>query len=140
MSHAYKQESGTREQQDWLARAAAEQGHSLPSEALDEAPDLREDLSFYLQAYHELSTVRPVAFSGIAPLPYDKVIEYAERHKLDEEEFEDFCEIINGLDAKFREFLTEESEAKTEANENDGKGNKSHNRPRDRSRRGKGRR
>lgn len=129
MIDAYRSEkTEKRDKQDWLARAAAEEGHVIPDDTLDDSPDLREDLRFYLVAYQELSTIRPAAFSGVMPLPYDKVDEYAERYKLDPEETEDFRDIINGLDSEFRAFLDKESEKEPGKN-HDGKSDKSNDRP-----------
>jgi hypothetical protein len=135
---AYKSDdTDKRDKQDWLARAAVEAGFDVPEETLDDSPDLREDLHFYLIAYQELSSIRPASFDGVMPLPYDKVIEYAERYKLEPEEVEEFCDIINTLDSEFRKFLSEKSEDKSE-HSNDGTRNTSNHRPGNGNWRGKG--
>lgn len=116
-----------REREDWLIRVSEAEGFPLPPTVLEEEPEVREDLVFYLNAYMDLSTSRPVSFGGMRPLSWADLWAYAKAY--DVEDFEDFAEIINGVDKAFREHVEAEDEARNEA-ERDRASNPSNDRPR----------
>ena len=62
-----------------------------------EEPQLLPGDQFYLSAFHELSTTRATGFS-IGPIPWDKIVDYAELAGLDEDLRVDFQQVIRVLD------------------------------------------
>lgn len=65
---------------------------------LDE-PDLAPGLGWYLDAFAELGSCRPMAMSAIGPIPWTALDSYAQRHGIAGEDFEDFAVLIAALDA-----------------------------------------
>lgn len=51
-----------------------------------EAPELEPELQLYWEAFFELSTCRPSAFSGIAPIPWTAIQAYADAYRFDEDQ------------------------------------------------------
>lgn len=60
-----------------------------------DAPELDAGLEFYLHAYVDLSTCRPVGF-GPTPLPWTAIRDYAEAYGVDD--LDEFRAIIVGVD------------------------------------------
>ena len=62
-----------------------------------EEPLLLPGDQFYLSAFHELSTTRATGF-GLGPIPWDKILRYAEIAGLDDDLRADFQQVIRVLD------------------------------------------
>lgn len=91
---------------DWLAEAAAERGADLPAAVLDE-PELAPGLGWYLDAFAELGSCRPMAMSAIGPIPWTALDAYGRRHGIAGEAFEDFALLIGALDAAWLAHIEE---------------------------------
>lgn len=61
----------------------------------DIAPDV-EPFMFYIDAYRELSTSRPSSFSGVSPIPFSAIVEYAKIYEV--EDFFEFLYLIRVMD------------------------------------------
>ena len=71
----------------------------IPDKILN-APVLREDLSFYMIAFNDLSTCRAIGMAE-GPIPWTAVREYASQYQLDEDEFESMVFIIQKMDSEY---------------------------------------
>lgn len=71
-------------------------------------------LIFYLDAFHELSTSRPVGMA-VGPIPFTAIADYFRIYQL-EEEFDDFLYVIRRLDRVFLELNEEENKPKGNKN------------------------
>lgn len=65
---------------------------------------------WYLNAFWQLNTMRPVGF-GYGPIPHDSVVAYAEREGLDEVATKTFCLIIREMDSAFLTWHAENRKA-----------------------------
>lgn len=77
------------------------------------APELREDLQVYWQAYDELNTCRNYAgMSGVPlPIPWTAINEYAIRHRFAGEAFDDLVHIVRQVDDAYRGYVMENQES-----------------------------
>ncbi len=91
-------------------KAAYRRGET-PPEVFQNAPDLREDLVVYWQAYDELSTCR--GYAGMAgaptPIPWTAINEYAIRHRFAGDAFDDLVDIVRAVDDAFRSHTMEKA-------------------------------
>jgi len=55
-------------------------------------------LEFYYDAFEELSTCRPQSYS-LGLIPWTAINDFAKRYNLEREEFDEFSQIIRGLDS-----------------------------------------
>lgn len=86
---------------DWLERLADE-GHEIP--AVEERPQLYEDLILDWQAFLTISASRPQGLSGIAPLPLTEILAYAKIYDItDGEELQHFVTRIRLMDRLYIE-------------------------------------
>lgn len=76
-----------------------ERRQPLP-ESIKNAPRLLEGLGFYYTAFQELSTDRPVGM-GVGQIPWTSIDRFAERHGLEEEEYDSFLYLIRRMDEEF---------------------------------------
>lgn len=72
---------------------------------LQDAPELSPGLEFFWEAFFDLTTCRQAGVSGFGPIPYDKMVLYAEMYELDDEEILEFTFLIKSLDAVYVEKL-----------------------------------
>lgn len=90
---------------DWGADAeriiaAVGNGPLPPLPFLENRPELAAHLAFEWRAFLELSTDRPVGFSGAGPIPWVAIDRYAVRYGVhDPDDFEAFLTRIRALDA-----------------------------------------
>ena len=91
--------------------AASEKGRDFPEWYLNE-PYLEGFDAFYLRAFSDLSTCRS---SGMAlgPIPWHRILQYADHKRLNETMTEAFVTIIRGMDTAFLEHHAEKSETPT---------------------------
>lgn len=73
---------------------------------LDE-PDLAPGLGWYLDAFAELGSCRPMAMAAIGPIPWTALDTYARRHDIAGEVFETFVLLIAALDAAWLAHIEE---------------------------------
>ena len=74
---------------------------------MEQPPALPGD-QFYLDAFYELSTTRAIGYSA-GPIPWDKILSYADLAGLDEDLRADFQQIIRALDNAYINWLAEKS-------------------------------
>lgn len=83
-----------------------------------ESPEVRFDLAFIWQSFWLLHTHRMIgAFGGMFPLPYLTIREYAEREYNNQEDIEEFIEIIMKVDSAYRDWETEREHKKKQNQE-----------------------
>jgi hypothetical protein len=82
--------------------------------AIANAPEIHFGLELYWDAYAELSTARPATFSGIAPIPWGVIADYAMVYDFDEEQTRLLHYFVRELDAEFLKW----NERKADANGN----------------------
>jgi hypothetical protein len=70
-------------------------------------PDLDEGLSFYLQAFFELSSDRREA---LAQIPYTAIALYADRAGIAGDDFDRFKGLVRSLDGEFLTFTNRKME------------------------------
>jgi hypothetical protein len=61
-------------------------------------PPISPDDEFYLAAFYELRTERPLGFGALGPIPHSKIVEYAEREELDQDLAAYFLRTIRAMD------------------------------------------
>ncbi len=76
------------------------QNKPLPP-SIQNAPILNAGLEFYFEAFLKLSSCRPQGFSGVSPIPWDKMVEYCRVYDLDEDAFYDFEDTMRALDGLY---------------------------------------
>lgn len=79
---------------------------ALPDWFVD-APDIEPVDNFFLKAFNDLSTMR----TDMNPIPWDKIIEYAEWHDVDRDFIDSFIEIIRIIDAFYLDWLAKEQQS-----------------------------
>jgi hypothetical protein len=78
----------------------------IPEKILN-APQLQDELIFYLQAYLDLETERPVGF-GLYRIPWHSIIKYAEYYNLSDEQSDKLIYLIRAIDnAMVKKWQTE---------------------------------
>ena len=78
-----------------------------------EEPLLLPGDQFYFNAFHELSTTRSIGFS-IGPIPWDKIVSYAEIAGLDEDLRTDFQQVIRVLDNAYLKWSADTAKQSTD--------------------------
>ncbi len=73
---------------------------------LDE-PDLAPGLGWYLDAFAELGSCRPLGMAGAGPIPWLALDAYARRHDIAGDAFETFSLLIAALDAAWLAHIEE---------------------------------
>lgn len=85
-------------------------GRALPDWYLQQ-PDIDIDTDFYLKAFYELSTCRPMGM-GMGAIPWDKARLYAEHVQLQVGMIDHFISIIRIMDDTFLKWHLKSSENK----------------------------
>lgn len=75
------------------------------------APTLPEELEFYYEAFHELSTERQIGM-GVGPIPFLAILAYARHYDLDYEETEVLIFFIRQLDAFYLKYAQKKADKK----------------------------
>lgn len=82
-----------------------------PPDAMAKAPQLRQDLVVFWEAFEELSTCR--SFIGMTghpgPIPWTAIEAYAHKHRFSRDFFDDLVAIIRAVDDEFRRLVAEEA-------------------------------
>ena len=87
-------------------KAAITKGRPLPTWYVNR-PEVVLFEDFYLQAFFDLCTTR-VSADGLSPIPWDKILLYAEHSKLERDNYAFFCRLIRSMDAAYLEDKAEE--------------------------------
>ncbi len=87
----------------------------MPQWYLDEPPLCVGD-EFYFKAFWDLDTTRSYGME-LGPIPWNLIVDYAERAELDEELKEPFVRIIRGMDNTYRGWQQEQSDRMSNKNE-----------------------
>ena len=88
--------------------AGIEKGRSLPR-WFEDAPALSDGDDFYIKAFWDLSSGRPVGFS-IGPIPWRDIILYSDRAGLASDVSAAFVVIIRAMDMGYLEWQAKEQE------------------------------
>ena len=88
--------------------AALDKGRDLPDWFLEEPPLLPGD-QFYLDAFWDLSTCRPVGMSE-GPIPWTSIVEYWRMSGLDDDTMELFVGVIRAMDAEYMIWRNDQAE------------------------------
>jgi hypothetical protein len=83
-----------------LIDIALQRGNRLP-EVIENQPELLPGLDFYYTPFGELSTCRHYGYGMCGPIPWDKIIAYADRLGLGGQEALRFTKMIRALDDTF---------------------------------------
>jgi hypothetical protein len=67
---------------------------------------LRQDLLFFLNAFFDLETERPISFS-VGYIPWSKIIEYSIFYKLDSRQRDRFIFLIREMDNEYVKYQRE---------------------------------
>lgn len=92
-------------------QAAQAKGRDLPTWYTEE-PCLLPGDEFYMKAFWDLGTGRAIGFA-IGPIPWRDIVEYADRHKLDEDVAGAFVYVIREMDAKYLAHVAEKQDKNT---------------------------
>ncbi len=65
---------------------------------LQDVPELQRGDEFYIKAFWELSTCRHYSGGAVGPIPWDKIMDYANKAGLDSTMEGVFLEAMRGLD------------------------------------------
>jgi hypothetical protein len=79
-----------------IAMQATRTNQPIPDRVLN-APQLNENLAFYLRAYFDIETERPTGF-GLYRIPWSAIIRYAEYYDLDFDTTERLIYFIKEID------------------------------------------
>jgi hypothetical protein len=71
---------------------------------VENAPELLDGLELYWLAYAELSTCRPLSMSGVSPIPWTALAQYAQFHALDYDQFCDLVYFARELDTEYKKW------------------------------------
>lgn len=66
-------------------------------------PALMPGLDFYLSAFNELSTCRPIGMAA-GPIPWTAIVAYAQSYGMDEEAEDYLRQMVRALDGVFLDF------------------------------------
>lgn len=80
-------------------------------DSIQNAPVLLPGLEFYYAAFLDLSTCRAVGM-GEGPIPWDAIDRYAQRHGLDDDEYDAFFGLIRALDARYLQYKEKQYQKK----------------------------
>lgn len=90
-----------------------EKKRALPQWYLDEPP-MPDGWEFYLRAFNDLGTCRQIGMA-MGPLPWDKIVDYADRMGLEADVAEDFVRCLRDMDTEYMEWeRTSRPKPKTE--------------------------
>lgn len=86
-------------------------GRPLPEWYMEEPPTTEGD-EFYLRAFNELATTRQVGL-GFGPIPWDKMLAYAQVHGLEQDVTELFIYVVREMDNAFLEYEAERQKSRS---------------------------
>jgi len=93
-------------------------------QALQEKPNVTEDIRFYLRCFFILSKFRPASGFGISPILFSDVVTLARNVGFsDEDDLLWFSEFMADLDSEYREVMEEVRKVKTAQSKNSGSTN-----------------
>lgn len=87
------------EEKGFVIEASRERGLPTPEWA-DNEPKIFDGDEFYLGAFNDLSTCRPVGLS-LGPIPWRDIIDYARYHGLDRLMTDFFLRVMRGMDTVY---------------------------------------
>lgn len=70
---------------------------------IEEKPELLPGLEFYWKAFWELSTCRQVT-TAEGPIPWDAMYFWAEKHDINDEEFDRFVTVLKNVDNDYLKY------------------------------------
>ena len=65
---------------------------------------------FYWAAFRDLSNCRPAGFSGLLPIPWSSIDQYANRYQVAGHFYEEFVHIITELDGVYLKWYHDKQE------------------------------
>ena len=75
-------------------------------------PEIGHGLQFYRQAFHDLHTARPQGMGGGGPIPWTAINEWALRHGVDGDDFDDLVMMVRAQDGTWLEYQADQKPAK----------------------------
>lgn len=96
----------------WQIETAIAKNRPLPAWADDE-PDVFAGDEFYLTAFNELSTCRPIG-DATGPIPWDKIVQYASFKGLEYIMIDPFIRIIRSMDSVYLSWIAEKQKKKAD--------------------------
>lgn len=81
---------------EFVAKQAMRCGDPVPDFILN-APELQPELNLFIDAYADLATERQIGF-GFAPIPWSKVVQYAEVYGYSNEQRERLLYHVRAID------------------------------------------
>lgn len=79
---------------------------------MENEPALYPGDDFFLSAFYRLSSCRQYGTDLPGPIPWDKIVQYADRAELDEENKEVFVHVIQEMDGGYLKRYERKQEAK----------------------------
>lgn len=83
-----------------MAKAAEKRRGQVP-EFLRDAPQIEEGLDLHWDAFSVLTTTRQIGQGVMGPIPWDKIMDYASKYDLDEEQGERMVAYIRAMDTVY---------------------------------------
>lgn len=80
-----------------------------PPKPIQDAPDLLPGLDWYLRAFYELSTCRPIGYGAVGSIPWTAIVQYGHLHGLGGEALEDLVFLVRELDSEYLERQAKEN-------------------------------
>jgi hypothetical protein len=91
--------------------AGLDKGRAPPQWFLDK-PEILDGDEFYFSAFWELSSTRALGFSGVGPLPWNHVRDYAVQKGMDDGMISMFQELLRAMDNAYLEWNREQQDTK----------------------------
>jgi len=79
-----------------------QQGHPIP-ERIANAPEIKEHMRFYIEAFFDLTSERQIGFAE-GPIPFFAIVNYARLLDCDAEDFADLLYFIREMDSEYLSF------------------------------------
>ncbi len=95
-------------EKQYSIEAGIAKGRPLPEWYLDE-PDAYPGDHFYLKAFYDLNSCRSIGLN-LGPIPWDKILKYAEYSQLDTQVTECFLTVIATMDNHYLEKVAKEQQ------------------------------
>ncbi len=97
------------EEEDKILRQVKRMKGPIPDKIANK-PILAKGLYFYFNAFHELSTDRPVGYT-MGQIPYSSILSYCKYYTFDYEETSDFLYLIRKIDSAYIEYKDKKNES-----------------------------
>lgn len=90
-------------------------------EAIANAPELLEGLSFFYAAFWDVNTCRSLGFGAEGPIPWTAVRQWAEEHELEGDQRKDLFVYLEKMDGAYLKFVADRAAKRKSIAEAQGK-------------------